>query len=58
VKRKDEAAYGSYRTKETILEIYDEMQESIRTGTEYRTKLEPPLADPRLCHAPHAEKVH
>jgi hypothetical protein len=37
VKRKDEAAYGSYRTKEMILSIYDEMQEAIRTGGEYRT---------------------
>ena len=25
VKRKDEAAHGCYRTKDTILEIYDEM---------------------------------
>ena len=31
VKRKDEAAYGSYRTKEMILQIYDEMQEAVRT---------------------------
>jgi len=27
VKRKDESKYGSYRTKDTILEIYDEMAE-------------------------------
>jgi hypothetical protein len=32
VKRKDEAAYGSYRTKEKILEIYDEMQEAVRVS--------------------------
>ena len=25
VKRKDEASYGSYRTKDTILEMYDSM---------------------------------
>jgi hypothetical protein len=31
VKRKDEAKHGGiYRTKETILQIYDALQESIR----------------------------
>jgi len=30
VKRKDEQAHGRYRTKDTILEIYDEMAEVIR----------------------------
>lgn len=29
VKRKDIAAYGSYRTKEAILSIYDEMAEAV-----------------------------
>jgi hypothetical protein len=32
VKRKDEAAHGSYRTKEMILSIYDEMQEAMRVS--------------------------
>jgi hypothetical protein len=32
VKRKDEAAYGSYRTNEKILEIYDEIQEAVRVS--------------------------
>ena len=36
VKRKDEAAYGSYRTKEMILSIYDEMQEAVGAGGSYR----------------------
>ncbi|UFA51875.1 hypothetical protein LMT64_12595 (plasmid) [Deinococcus radiophilus] len=26
VRRKDEAAHGSYRTKEAILSVYDELQ--------------------------------
>jgi len=52
VKRKDEAAYGSYRTKERILKVYDEMQEAIRTGGEYRTRLEPPAGDKSCCHEP------
>ncbi len=51
VKRRDEAKYnGRYRTKETILQIYDALQESIRTGQPYQTLLTPPPADPRCCH--------
>ncbi len=40
VKRKDEARFGSYRTKELILEVYDAMQESIDSGTPYRSPLD------------------
>jgi hypothetical protein len=58
VKRKDEAAYGSYRTNEKILEIYDEIQEAVRTGTEYRTKLDPPAGDRRCCHEPRKTATH
>jgi hypothetical protein len=43
---------------ETILSIYDEMQESIRTGKEYRTTLEPPAGDPRCCHPARSTEVH
>jgi hypothetical protein len=51
VRRKDEGKYnGDYRTKRVILEIYDAMQESIRSGQPYRTRLDPPPADPRNCH--------
>ena len=50
VKRKDEAKFGDYRTKRVILEIYDAMQESIRTGQPYQTRLDPPPADPRVSH--------
>jgi hypothetical protein len=46
VKRKDEAKYGSYRTKELILEIYDRMTECITTGKEYKTILDPPPGPP------------
>jgi hypothetical protein len=58
VKRKDEAAYGSYRTKAMILQIYDEMQEAVRTGGEYRTKLDPPAGDKRCCHPARSAKAH
>lgn len=50
VKRKDEEKHGSYRTKDTILSIYDAMQEAIRTGQPYQTRLDPPPADPRCSH--------
>lgn len=48
VRRKDEAMYnGDYRTKRAILEIYDAIQESIRTGQSYQTRLDPPPGPPR-----------
>ena len=50
VKRKDEAKYGEYRTKRTILEIYDAMQHAITTGQPYQTRLDPPPVDRRCCH--------
>ncbi len=42
VKRKDTRHYGTFRTKDHILEIYDAMAEAIRTGTAYQTLLDPP----------------
>ncbi len=52
VKRRDEEKWGEYRTKRVILEIYDEMVEAMRTGKPYKTRLDPPPADPRCCHPP------
>lgn len=52
VKRKDETTYGSYRTKDTILEIYDAMTEAMATGQPYQPRLDPPPADSRCCHPP------
>jgi hypothetical protein len=47
VRRKDEEKYnGDYRTKRVILEIYDAMQEAIRTGIPYQTPLNPPPGPP------------
>jgi hypothetical protein len=42
--------YGEYRTKRVILEIYDAMSEANRTGRAYRTRLNPPPADPSIAH--------
>lgn len=50
VRRRDEQAHGEYRTKRLILEIYDELAEAIATGRPYQTRLDPPLADPRVAH--------
>ena len=36
VKRKDEEKYRLHRTKETILEIYGEMQEAVRVSARSR----------------------
>ncbi len=50
VKRKDEAAYGEYRTKRVILEIYDAIQKATESGKPYQTLLDPPPADARVAH--------
>ena len=42
VKRKDVERYGSFRTKELILDVYDAMSDAIRTGEPYLTNLDPP----------------
>lgn len=53
VRKNDERAYnGKFRTKDTIIQIYDAMAEAARTGTPYQTLLDPPPADPRLAHPP------
>lgn len=42
VRGKDVAAYGEYRTKRVILEVFDAMQAAIHTGEPYSTILDPP----------------
>ncbi|MCL2779674.1 MAG: N-6 DNA methylase [Polyangiaceae bacterium] len=49
VKRKDEAAFGEYRTKRVILEVYDAMADAARTGTPYQTRLNPLPTSPRVA---------
>ena len=44
VKRKDIQQYGTFRTKDLILQIYDAMAEATRTGKPYQTILDPPPA--------------
>ncbi len=42
LKNNDIAKYGSYRTKETILEFYDQMAAADAAGTPYETPITPP----------------
>jgi hypothetical protein len=51
VRRNDEKQYGTYRTKEQILEIYDRMHKAMEGGEPYQTILDPATADPRVAHA-------
>ena len=50
VRKRDEEQHGEYRTKRVILEIYDAMTEAARTGQPYKTRLDPPPADPSVAH--------
>ena len=50
VRKNDEKAFGEYRTKRLILEIFDEMADAARTGRSYQTRLDPPPSDPRVAH--------
>ncbi len=62
VRRKDEAKHeGEYKTKTTILKMYDEMAEAIRTGVPYQTWLDPPPgppADEQGNFIPYAQWTH
>jgi hypothetical protein len=42
LKHNDIAKYGSYRTKETILEFYDRMASAASAGLPYETPITPP----------------
>jgi len=50
VRKNEEKAFGEYKAKRVILEIYDEMTEAIRSGRPYQTRLNPPPADPSVTH--------
>jgi len=65
VRRKDEAAHGTYRTRETILALYDQLAEASRANGEWRmangkgapprgfsSPLDPPPGTLRACHPP------
>jgi hypothetical protein len=47
VRGKDEKAHGTYRTRETILRLYEEFTAAQQDGTAWRTPLDPPPASKR-----------
>ena len=55
VRREDEDMHGEYRTKHTILEFYDAIQESNATGEPYRTRINPAAAAMRHFHVERAQ---
>jgi len=57
VRKADEKAHGHFRTRDTILAIYDQLREAERTGVPYRCPLDPPPADPRQAHTPREVSV-
>ena len=48
--KNDVKQWGEYRTKRLILERYDTMVETDRSGQPYQTVLDPPPADPSVAH--------
>jgi hypothetical protein len=50
VRRRDEELHGVYRTKETILAVYDALAEAASSGRPCQTLLNPPPGDPSLAH--------
>ena len=56
VHRKDEAAHGTYRTKDTILALYDQFVEASASAKAFVSPLDPPPGDIRACHPPRASK--
>lgn len=56
LRKYEERDCGEFLTKRVVLEIYDAMQEAIRSGQPYQTRLDPPPADPSCCHPPRSER--
>jgi hypothetical protein len=50
VKKKDLESFGTFRTKDTIMDIYDRITTAITASTPYQTKLSPPPADASVRH--------
>jgi len=50
VKRKDEEKFGTYRTKDRILEIYDALAEAQRTSKAFVSPLKPSAASMAVAH--------
>ena len=49
VRRRDISAFGNYKSKSMILNIFDKLQKAMDLGESYQSMLHPPAADPRLA---------
>jgi hypothetical protein len=52
VRRDEERLHGTYRTRATILAVYDALHSAMTTGNTYQTSLDPPPASPLVCQPP------
>jgi hypothetical protein len=50
LRKYEERDHGEFRTKRLVLEIYDAMAAASEADEVYRTRLDPPPADPRMAH--------
>ena len=50
LRRYEERDYEEFRTKRLILTAYDSMEQAKNSGSAYVSPLNPPPADPSLCH--------
>jgi hypothetical protein len=50
LRKYEERDYEEFRTKRLVLAAYDAMVDAKKRGTAYETPLNPPPADPSLCH--------
>lgn len=51
LRRREEKAFGEYRTKRLVLERYDALAAATAAGRLYETPLDPPPGDPRAAHS-------
>lgn len=57
LRRSDERTYGCFRTKQVILDIYEEMTRAARSERSYATRLDPPPADTRVAQEPRVQEL-
>ena len=50
LRKYEERDHEEFRTKRLVLAAYDAMADAKKLGTAYKTPLDPPPADPSLCH--------
>lgn len=51
LRKYEEIDHGEFRTRRLTLTAYEAMAEAKKLGTTYKSPLNPPPADPNLCHS-------